>query len=536
MKLTKYLLAAASATALTAGVAHAQSLSLGDIDADPGDSSFESAVRLAEEVDWSQFGGSFFFEVNLALTAIVPGDDTIIIGARLDGGALFGTALTGANIEAGLDAQPSDSAFILSGGAATDSEVTWLVNSFGTSPSGEDQFGILLPIDVECPVNLTNIDVWIQTELGNPIDGTSSANPLVLPASSIVSCVDAYSVVFNDSSADWVVENDDNFTDLGIPFDTYTTSDNDQITSIDIGIVRLAVDTSAIIDPTGTFASENPDIASVSFDVVFPAGSNFLTDVYIDTTASTSCSSPIGNASTCTLSSDADLTDILSNTDILMDVNGVTTIPSQQISVANAVINFDNFAKAVNPPPFFASEDQPGADIEYLDYQGLACGYYDWFRDGQGAVNHIIRVTGLPTGADIGYAVQLVNSTTPGANGTYIGTLTQGSIGAGRVANGEGRVTGSVVNALVQAASGLDFGTADARFTFFVDNDVSDNNGTDTPLNSWTGLDCDRLISTQGVVGDYGDDANSDGSGDFIEDANDPDDDAGQVGPVSGNP
>ena len=151
----------------------------------------------------------------------------------------------------------------------------------------------------------------------------------------------------------------------------------------------------------------------------------------------------------------------------------------------------------VHPVPFFEVEEElVGAKVAQLDKTGIIFGPFDWVADASLPVQSWFRMTGVPEDH----------------KDNLKGSITVENASAGKEFNGEYKVDftpfvnnhevllgmNAIGNALSDAGmpGAAAFGRADLTFTFFV------------PGREGKKMDMDRLLWTNGVFADYGDNGN----------------------------
>jgi hypothetical protein len=162
---------------------------------------------------------------------------------------------------------------------------------------------------------------------------------------------------------------------------------------------------------------------------------------------------------------------------VVVTVDGETELPGPNpISVTNVVCDFSD-ANA----DFVPEVTEAGGALDTLQREGQVFGFFDWNAEA-GPVNSVYRVTGLSNTEDTPLTVVFENSRS-GQNGSFTTVIP-----ASEVSNGEF----TMASRLLISELNPGFDRADIQFNFQTTN----------------GLDVDRLISSNGLVTDFGGGAN----------------------------
>lgn len=469
-------------------------------------------------------------------------------------GALTLSAVAGPNIIQHVG--NSGTGNLLHGGGVGDTfaRILYEVEAVGTN-----SIGLRIPVHVNtangCPSNAT-ISVNMYTDAaGDPIGGTFNAmgnrsnprypavNPDVLPVTptnrhTVFTCdgTEAFNLaaVTDEATSDTYVTNEYDYTRLA----EWDPTGNVQLFSNLLeSIIGTIQGTAAAVNPVlglpnaiGMTPTPGPadtivqpaatpgtagQITNVAWDVTLTnppgfgsASSNKLVNVDLPGLSVDCAAFGAGLSSACSTAVVADIDLIYAGPEeleLIATGAGTGVIARQNIIGENLGVSFgQTVGQDLRLRP---SSSYADGDLDGLEYDGVHCGVFRWFADGQGtgSLNHVIRVTGLPGGAGdaIGYAVELRNTNT-GDDGIYFGQLRNSA-----TRQGDLRINSNHVRQDVGAA----FGTADANFWFFVSEDFeSDGTGN---RGFAEGALCNRLIAqTGGIVTDFGDSHNYEGYAD----------------------
>ncbi len=478
MKLKSLLLTAAAVT-LAAGQASATVLTPTPISAVPaGIVPVPFGTVLANELDLSatnSVDGTFVFDLGLSFGGQLPAGDNLLVTVNLPEGLVFSSALSGNAIFAGGDGI-FGGANLQSGGAVGSDSAEFLVTIDPDAANAETTIGIAVPVSVvSCPMSGAGINVEaVLAGSGIAIEGMTNG----VTSTGLLSCA---------SAKNGSVSADTDDTLILLP--DYDAVDGDVIGVLDFRIGSTPTLGTPSVVPTIDFAGtafDATDVASMTFTVqfedltginnvylrdgTFPVPGNVIQPAVLDTAA---------NTATFTITSDANLALVLDGVADLIAFSaagGGTAIAAQSVSISDVVCTFDD-----TRAEFITSETFPGAALDSLVREGQVFGFFDWNQE-DGPVNSVYRITGLSTTEDTPLTVVFENSNA-GQNGSF-----ETVIAASDVNNGE-----YVIASRRQLADlNPGYQRADVQFNFETTN----------------GLDVDRLISSGGVVTDFGDSAN----------------------------
>lgn len=204
MKKQTLLGAAALSTLAIAGAANAQSTLTGAAVAGAPVGTVTAPTKIASEATLTATTskGTIGLALTPSATAILPSGNALL-KVSLTGGATFGSTVTAGAVVANGGCAPTT--VVSSGGAATDSTVTFLVSSLGGCTNA-------VPINLLVPVRLatgstSNVDVVtnLTTEAGTPIDGGTASTFVPAagnnPSSSLISFAKAFNVTITPDTA-----------------------------------------------------------------------------------------------------------------------------------------------------------------------------------------------------------------------------------------------------------------------------------------------------------------------------------------------
>ncbi|GAB4533360.1 MAG: hypothetical protein Tsb0010_14040 [Parvularculaceae bacterium] len=475
----KSLLAAASAAAITiGGTASAVDLTVANL----GATAAGATIPVAAELDFASTPVAGTVAVLLNTQGTLPSDNNVLVTLTLTGPASFSAPLTGAEVTNGDDMVAPDNAIVSVGGGAGGTSVTYIIDA-GVN---ETSIGFALPVNITgCgAVGVTLDSISSQ---GNPIEGgvatlqvgTPDGNPSTAldMAGSSYTCADSYQLAVASDAAtnDTQLELVDGFTKLG---DALVPGD-EQLLSAPVGTITSTL--VAANELTGATAGANfaaGNIAGVDFVLQFEDLTNIdLANTKVGPVACTQ----IGMTTQvqCLNVQEAALT---GGATVTVAVTGTGPVAQQDISVITSTANLT----AVGAEDLVASTPEAVGGLDRIQFEGQNFGPFDWARDNNGPVNHIFRITGLPSAADVKGVVTVNNSS--GSAGALDGTYNF-TIAAADIVNGTHTMTSRDVATDIV---GGDFGQADLTFTFFTSNP----------------LDVDRFISSGGIVSTFGDSCN----------------------------
>jgi len=464
MKL-KSLLFTAAAVALTAGQASA--LDLENFMAPTG-------AVLSEDLDFANtpVAGIFPFDLTLTNGGQFPADDNLFITIRLPSGLDFPA---GADAGDFINDADVDTVSLFDRDVVNGQNQVELLVSLNETNSVED-ITFNLPIEVnECP---GNEGLFITAQIGNDngifvendVNGAQITQPGV---DAILSC--------GETKDDTVVAAS-GMDDVLIRLDDYTLisplADLPDVTAV-VGTVDFNFGPDVVIDlqapPTPITTA---DLDEVTFDIVvmYAAG---IDQIDVDGIVCDQGTTPETMTTFSCEFVGADLDALfLGPLDVNVTVDGTTVLPGPNtITVTNVVCDFSD-ANA----DFVPQVTEAGGALDTLQREGQVFGFFDWNAEA-GPVNSIYRVTGLSTTEDTPLTVVFENSNT-GQDGAF-----ETVISAADVSDGEYVIASR--RQLAELNPG--YARADVQFNFQTTN----------------ALDVDRLISSNGIVSDFGDSANS---------------------------
>lgn len=511
MKLKKILLAA-TAVSLVAGNAHALTSTVLDASGDgftvlPNELNLAAAAATVRE-------GTLRLDVRLTnATSTFPTSTNTVFTITLPANVVFSRAMTGADILGGSDATATEgvplAANINSGGTAGSSTV----EIFYSAGANDREVDIILPVRVTaCPTSGSQIVVSASNG-GTAIEpGDALAN-----VSNAITCRDTFTVAgmtdvaggANNSEIALVdyqlfTENNSATTSASTPVGNVTsafaatvagaTTAPGNVASVrtvgTVAITTAAGDNIADGSPGGTantaaaavapVATAPGDATSTSYVValdnvvglraaaaggpVTVAGAT-VAAVAGSTTQFTATAAGVGVGSPITIFADT--------------TAGAVPMTAKTVNATGLTVNL-NTALGYN-----ATDSGSNAALDALERDGRGFGPYDWNNE-SGAVNSVYRITGLSTTSDTPMTITYSNSNA----GAAFNTTVSGTVAAADVTNGEYIITSrgglSTMNAGYQRA--------DVSFFFETGNAV----------------DVDRLISSNGDVGNFGNAANGD--------------------------
>jgi hypothetical protein len=466
------LLAAASIAAIMVGTAGAQ-LAV-EQDAAAG-STISAPYSIAQEVDFPVAALAGDLDAGLGISVltegIIPPGQNIFLTLQITNATLTAN-LNGSEMDAG-----KTGAVVDSGGSIGDSFVRYLVTTdavdFSTGDATRDGLRVNLPIEMSSCGDVTVSVTEFKTESGGtPIEGGAAA--LAAPA---ITCDEAF-------VATLAPDLDTTVLDFTGGFTNFVVAGPDTITNAILGDYELAVDTSVNVDLGGT----NADAAMV---LGFESQVNFVdANGVVDGQATTAdalfaTANTVVAANAIPLAGTTDAVAASETGTFEINIDGVTSIAAQTVSVSGAIMDLDDGGFALKDTDPFNS-----ADVEDLRLNGQYFGSFDWVSDGTKLVNTIFRITGLDAASDIPAQIIVENARNGSAfEGVYPFTLL-----ASDVEGAEYRMNSD----MLEAVAGQ-FGTADISLVFSTDLD----------------LDVDRLLAgpSQAVVVPFGDGANLDGNG-----------------------
>jgi len=465
MKL-KSLLLTAAAVALTAGQASAYEINpinpVGGITP-----ALELAISDPANTSATPIVGNFIFNVDLeGVGASLPSGDNIAVRIDLPSNVSFNVAASPLSILPGADGVAPAGVTLQAGGGVGDDFVEYLYAV--DSDNNLDDMSIGFDFDLQLSSCATDGTFRAVLQLAG------TASPVFIEGDPFAESTDVISPC--ESAKDGVVTSDE--AGPG-PVDNTVILLPDYVDLNDgtLGAVNYTIDPNIAIDLAGT-PFEAQDVASITFDVQFAdvTGIDTLTVGGLPATLV-----PADNLFRVVANSPADvalLTDGIAD-DIVITTTGTAEITAQTVSITNAVCSFVQGATA--RADFIVSEMGAEGGLDTLQREGQVFGFFDWNAEA-GPVNTVYRVTGLSTTEDTPLTVVYENSNA-GENGSF-----EMVIAAADVNNGEYIITSRTQ--LADLNPGYD--RADIQFNFETTN----------------GLDVDRLISSNGIVTDYGDGAN----------------------------
>jgi hypothetical protein len=468
----KSLLLTAAAVALTTGQASA--LDLENFMAPTGS-------ILSEDLDFAStpVAGNFPFDLTLTNGGEFPSDENLFITIRLPTGLDFPATASAASFidaaEANVDSVSLFDRDVVNG----QNQVQLLVSLNATADVEDITFD--LPVEVnECP---GSEDIFITAQVGdaNGIFVENDTNGAALPTGlSFLSCGETKDdVVVAAGSAAGV---EAGLNDVLIRLDDYVTIGllgNVPGTRAVVGTVDFAFGDDIVIDladsPTPITTS---DLDSIEFDIVVGDATG-IEDISVGgVTCDQGATPATATIFSCEFTGgDLDLLLMGDPEDVVVTVDGETELPGPNaISVTNVVCDFSD-ANA----DFVPEVIEAGGALDTLQREGQVFGFFDWNAEA-GPVNSVYRVTGLSNTEDTPLTVVFENSRS-GQNGSFTTVIP-----ASEVSNGEF----TMASRLLISELNPGFDRADIQFNFQTTN----------------GLDVDRLISSNGLVTDFGGGAN----------------------------
>jgi hypothetical protein len=465
-------MAAASIAAIMVGTAGAQ-LAIEQDNA--AGSTITAPYSIAQEVDFPVAALAGDLDAGLGVSVLTEG--VIPPGQNI----FLTLQITNATLTANLNGSEMDlgktGAVVDSGGSIGDSFVRYLVTTdavdLSTGDATRDGLRVNLPIEMSSCGDVTVSVTEFKTESG----GTNIEGGAATLAAPAITCDEAFVTTLAPDLDTTVLDFTGGFTN-------FVVAGPDTITNAVLGDYELAVDTSVNVDLGGT----NADPAMV---LGFESQVNFVdANGVVDGTAATGdtlfdAGPTVVAVNAIPLVGTVDGTLASETGTFEINIDGVTSIAAQTVSVSGAVIDLDDGTFSLKDTDPFNS-----ADVEDLRLNGQYFGSFDWVSDGTKLVNTIFRITGLDAASDIPAQIIVENARNGSAfEGVYPFTLL-----ASDVEGAEYRMNSD----MLEAVAGQ-FGTADISLVFSTDLD----------------LDVDRLLAgpSQAVVVPFGDGANLDGNG-----------------------
>jgi hypothetical protein len=466
------LMAAASIAAIMVGAASAQ-LAI-EQDSAAG-STITAPYSIAQEVDFPVAALAGDLDAGLGVSVltegIIPPGQNIFLTLQITNATLTAN-LNGSEMDLG-----KTGAVVDSGGSIGDSFVRYLVTTDGDDGSTldptRDGLRVNLPIEMSSCGDVTVSVTEFKTESG----GTNIEGGTATLAAPAITCDEAF-------VATLAPDLDTTVLDFTGGFTNFVVAGPDTITNAILGDYELAVDTSVNVDLGGT----NADPAMV---LGFESQVNFVdANGVVDGTAATldtlfDAGPTVVAVNAIPLAGTADAAAASETGTFEINIDGVTPIAAQTVSVSGAIMDLDDGGHSLKATDPFNS-----ADVEDLRLNGQYFGSFDWVSDGTKLVNTIFRITGLDAASDIPAQIIVENA----RNGSAFEGVFPFTLLASDVEGAEYRMNSD----MLEAVAGQ-FGTADISLVFSTDLD----------------LDVDRLLAgpSQAVVVPFGDGANLDGDG-----------------------
>ncbi|WP_428151644.1 hypothetical protein [Brevundimonas sp.] len=357
--------------------------------------------------------GSIGLAVTPSASAILPGGNSVLT-FQLTGGHTFGTAVTPGAIVANAGCAPTTT--ISTGGAATDSAVSFLISGLGGCTNA-------VPITAKLPVQLANntsalgVSTTFKTELGTSIDGGAAS------LTNIVKFSPAFKVTVTPDTALTAATLASGFKSL--------TAD------VTLGTVVVSVTANSKGIDDVTQVAVNGDVTKADFKFVgaqtAAAASLKLDAASVPVTGLISVNNPVGAAGVVTAVA-----------------GGTNPIPASTYTVDTTLTLAAGYtAPAATGPQALQSITREGTT--YL---------IPWVSSGTLSSSTgnatVVRISNIGTGTSGAVSAELLTSSTGVAASTSLVPLN-----AGIVKGGEAVITG----ASLQTAIGADFGRGDIRIT-----------------------------------------------------------------------
>lgn len=473
----KKLLLATAAVAMTATTANALNLDVTVPNA---------PVTPAAELQFPAVAGTadLVFEVTTTTGGDFPAGNNIAVGVTLPAGISFSETVVGTDVSS---TDGTVSAVVQGGSGQVNSTVVDLLISIPQGSAIDDlDFSFDVKLD-SCPTTPSPLTVTVRTETGTDIEeGTvqPGAGDNVVNA-----CKDAVSVVVLDDEATTPAG-----VDSFIQLPNYNTLNNGVVGQVN-GIIDGTVARNLSGDPV-----EDDDIEEVTltFNVPDVSGLDDLTflGTPYDLTTATRTSGPAAINVSIT---GADLATFFGGTnDVTITTLGTIPVVTQQLSVSNIVVDFLDAVTGGTPASetgarenFRPTEAQAGGNIDFLQREGQAFGYFDWVGGDANRTVTVLRATGMPTMSPTPFTITFDNAVPPSLNGqTFTGTYNPANATGDLVGSGE---------FTMNTALGMGLDTPPT----FLRADILVNFETNADI------DVDRLMARNGIITNYGDGANN---------------------------
>jgi len=426
------------------------------------------AASFAFDLDIDTVGGNF------------PVGNDILSTITLPAGVSFASAVNQSVTVGG-----SSAVNVQSGGAIGDTSVTLRVTALAVPTL---TFGGLNLALTSCPAAGSMLTVTANTTDGQntPVEGgTASTAGFVAPCASAINGVVASDEGVSDTQA-LLAGGFVNIGEIG----------SAPGASGDLGTINYFINPTVSTTLAGVTPLAPTDITSIAFDLVFGSGADIsaITVTADDGTVLSPTVTGAGGTRRVTFTAPGDIA-LLTNgvpavaanpaamppvvavpesgqDTINVNVSGMNALPTQTVSIANAVVTFND-----SSADLIASEPGANGALDAIQRQGQSFGTFDWNGDAPTGTLSVYRATGFTPGTPVAYTVTMSNS---GANGSFSGMATPTATGE-IVLNSRG--FGGVVPTYGRGDAVINFETAAA-------------------------IDVDRLLIRGGVVSDFGGGAN----------------------------
>ena len=453
----KSLLAAVSMAAIAASSANA-------IEVTPGNTAFQAPLALELDLVANPITGTVVVNISPDGTGFYNQGVQHNVVVNLPAGMTFAGAVpNGALTSNGTPAIGN----IFTGGADGGSTVTFQIAPLS---SNTDTFIASIPVEVSsCLAEGSGVQAIVSTAGGfvnNDVDGDNTGS---VAGMGFGGCASAWDGEVNGTTA----SGSDTFVALATP--TYTTIGGDAV----LGTITYAIDPAVSTDAFGTPLAQADLVTPGAVVSTITLPGNPATTAATGTAPASSGATLMATNGTLT---GGPVVWTLTQTaaqavagSVISIQAGTAVLPNMQPYVTTATSNF------VVANGFVASEPGATGGLEFIQREGQSFGVFDWNSGPAGnQALSVYRITGLEPGEPVTYTATLYN-TIQGAPFTLPAATVTGD------ASGEATLVSTVLPGIpadiIRYDLGLNFETADE-------------------------LDVDRLISTGGIVSNFGGGAN----------------------------
>ena len=447
----KSLLAAVSMVAITAGSAHAISVTQGT------NTNFQAPLALELDLVNNPVGGTVFVDIMPDSGNFNQGIQHTVV-MTLAPGMVFSRAIQGSDLSANNGEQGN----VFEGGADGSNTVTFQIapTFFNTNT-----FTASLPVEVNsCLTEGSGITAVVSTSGGfvnNDADGDSTASGT---APGFGGCESAW----NSVVAGTLFSGAGNDTQVALP--GYNTIIGDSL----VGRLTHTIDPAVFVNAAGTVNfAPGTDINGITTTIDLP-GNPVPNGAVL--TATNGTLSPTGPATSYTLTQTA--AQAAGPAAQFRIAAGTAVLPTLAPVVSASTASF------VTANGYIPSEPGATGDLEVVQRQGASFGAFDW--NAGPAVGDptfsVYRLTGLPANSTTAYTVTLTNSN---ANGSYSGAVTADAWGEAQL----------VSTNMMGVPAGV------KRYDFSIN------------LETAAQVDIDRILFRGDVVSDFGGGANQSATG-----------------------